>query len=112
MPVIEKYGFSPNKLSEYMAFHRPIVLSCRAFNNPVEEAEAGFSVEPESPEALAEGILRLRRTTAATRWTMGANARRYALEHHDMRKLSLRLGDFLARIAGQSRQRTGMHRAA
>ena len=112
MPVIEKYGFSPNKLSEYMSFHRPIVLSCRSYNNPVEEAQAGFSVEPEDPRALAEAMLRLRDLSPAKRWTMGANARRYALEHHDLGKLSLRLGEFLVRIAEQGQTHGDRRHAA
>ncbi len=112
MPVIEKYGFSPNKLSEYMSYHRPIVFSCRSYNNPVEEAGAGFSVEPEDPRALAEAILRLCDLSPAERWTMGANARRYALEHHDLGMLSLRLGEFLERIAGLAHSHGDRLRAA
>ena len=112
MPVIEKYGFSPNKLSEYMSYHRPIVISSKSYNNPVEEAQAGISAEPENPRVLAEAILHLRKLSGAERWTMGANARRYALEHHDLRKLSLRLGEFLVRTAERGQSHGERRRAA
>lgn len=112
MPVIEKYGFSPNKLSEYMSYHRPVVLSCRSYNNPVEEAGAGLSVEPENPRELAEAILRLRRLSSDERWTMGENARRFALEHHDLGRLSVQLAEFLERIVGRNQPHADCLRAA
>jgi len=103
MPVIEKYGFSPNKLSEYMMYNRPLVFSCKSYNNPVEEARAGLSVEPENPQALADAILQMRASSEQQRWTMACNARRFALQHHDLSKLSRRLGKFLERTVQGSR---------
>ena len=112
MPVIEKYGFSPNKLSEYMLYNRPLVFSCKSYNNPVEDAQAGISVEPEDPQALADAILRLRALSAQERSTMGCNARRYALEHHDLGKLSCRLGEFLTGTIHQNKPRSELRKAA
>ena len=68
----------------------------------MEDAQAGISVEPEDPRALADAMLRLWGLSAQERWTRGCNARRYALEHHDLSKLSQRLGEFLARTARQN----------
>ncbi|MDN5363721.1 MAG: hypothetical protein PWQ91_782 [Eubacteriales bacterium] len=46
-------------------------MSVEAANNIVEEAQAGFSVEPGNPEALAEGIIRFYQMPAEERKRLG-----------------------------------------
>ncbi|MCG8448719.1 MAG: glycosyltransferase family 4 protein [Pirellulales bacterium] len=95
LPIIEKYGLSANKLFEYLIHGRPIVFSCSSYNNPVAEADAGVSVPPQSPQALAEAMLALARTDSKAREQMGRRGREYALAHHDLSKLACKLADFL-----------------
>ncbi len=95
MPIIEKYGLSSNKLFEYLNHARPIVFSCSSFNNPVDEAGAGISIPPEDPQAMAHALLKLSQTDAETRHQMGLRGRAFALQHHDLAKLSERLANFL-----------------
>lgn len=52
-----KYGFSQNKFFDYLASGKPII-SNRDCHKLLDELKCGLTVEGESPEALAEGILK------------------------------------------------------
>ena len=52
-----KYGFSQNKFFDYLASGKPII-SNRDCHKILDELKCGLTVEGESPEALAEGILK------------------------------------------------------
>ncbi|MCP4153290.1 MAG: glycosyltransferase family 4 protein, partial [bacterium] len=54
-----KYGFSFNKLFEYLSAAKPILFSIQCDYNPVEDAQAGITLPPGDPEALANAIIRL-----------------------------------------------------
>lgn len=71
-----RHGISLNKLFDYMSVGRPIVFGVEAYNNPVEEAEAGISVEPENPQQIADAILKLVSLSVEERAEMGARGRR------------------------------------
>lgn len=98
LPVIEKYGMSPNKLCDYLMCGRPIVFACRSLNNPVAEAGAGISIEPQNPDALARAVIYLKDLPTDVREHMGVSARTYALTHHDLSKLVVQLETFLSEI--------------
>jgi len=95
MPVVERCGVSANKLFDYLMHARPILFSCRSYNNPVKEAQAGVSVPPGDPEALARAVMQIRNMSPEQRKQMGRNGRRYALKHHDLSQLAGRLEQFL-----------------
>jgi len=83
-------------------FARPIIYACRSLNNPVEEAQAGLSVEPSNPEAIADAIRRLKQLPAEEQRQMGLRGRAWVTEHHDMRKLASKLEATLSTlIAGK-----------
>ncbi|MCT4607202.1 MAG: glycosyltransferase family 4 protein [Marinisporobacter sp.] len=52
-----KYGFSQNKFFEYLASGKPI-LSNRKYHNILNVDKCGMTTVNESPEALADGILK------------------------------------------------------
>ncbi len=52
-----QYGFSFNKLYDYMASKRPVILSSAEKNNIIEDAGCGTTIAPENSEKLAEAIL-------------------------------------------------------
>lgn len=95
MPIIKKYGLSSNKLFEYLAYGRPVVFSCASFNDPVSEADAGLSVPPENPQAMAEALLKISKLPTSRLQEMGENGRAYAFENHDLAKISKRLEAFV-----------------
>jgi hypothetical protein len=62
---------SPNKLFDYMAAARPIVIAVDVPSNPVAEASAGLSVPAEDATAMAEAIKALLAMSPEERWEMG-----------------------------------------
>lgn len=93
-----QHGVSPNKLFDYMAAGRPVIFAVDAPNNPVRDALAGLTVPPESPEALAAAVDRLRAMDRAERVAMGQRARAYVECHHDLRRLAGRLEGELCKV--------------
>jgi len=89
-----KYGISPNKLFDYLASKRPIIMSGNFSNNIVQDAKAGITVEPEDAKALAEGILKIKKMTADERQKLGENGRAYVEKYHSTQVL----GDILEKI--------------
>ena len=90
-----KYGISPNKLFDYLASKRPIVMSGNFSNNIVRDAKAGITVEPEDANALAEGILKIKKMSPEERRKLGANGRAYVEKHYDTRILAEKLEKIL-----------------
>jgi len=89
-----KYGISPNKIYDYLASSKPIIMSVETTNNIVQDAEAGIVVEPGNPKALAQGILKIRKMTLEERKKLGANGRAYVEKYHSTQVL----GDILEKI--------------
>ena len=112
MSVVERYGMSVNKVFGFMAAARPVVFACRSSYDPIQEARAGVTVEPEDPAALAEAMIWLSRRTHAERTAMGLRARQYALEHHDLSKIARRLETFLDRLVTKQTPSWTARRAA
>jgi colanic acid biosynthesis glycosyl transferase WcaI len=89
----------PSKMFESMAAERPIVLSVWGeAATLVEDAGCGVVVEPENAAALAAAVERLAADpTEASR--LGANGRRYALEHFDRNKVAERFLNLLKEVS-------------
>ena len=90
-----KYGISPNKLFDYLASKRPIIMSGNFYNNIVRDAKAGITVEPEDQKALAEGILQIKQMPEEERRQLGVNGRAYVEKHYDTRILAEKLEKIL-----------------
>ncbi|HEX7648491.1 MAG TPA: glycosyltransferase family 4 protein [Noviherbaspirillum sp.] len=95
LPQLYRYGISMNKLFDYFAAARPVVIACNAANNPVLEAGAGITVPPDDPQELARAIIALYRMPPEERQRMGAAGRRYVEENHDTNRLAARLASTL-----------------
>jgi glycosyltransferase involved in cell wall biosynthesis len=85
-----RFGISLNKLFDYMAAGRPVLEAINSGNHPVQEAQAGLTVEPENPQKIAEGLLRLSRLSAFERQKMGESGRVYVRENYDYAVLARR----------------------
>ena len=77
-----RFGVSPNKLMDYMMAAKPILLAIHAGHDPVAAAGCGLTVPPESPQAIAEGLLKLAGLTTTEREAMGKSGRAYVQAHH------------------------------
>ena len=85
----------PNKVFDYMAAGRPVILAIDGvIRELVEEADAGVFVPPGDPAALAEAIAYLA-NEPETRRAMGARGRRYVEEHFDRAALAERLTELM-----------------
>jgi glycosyltransferase involved in cell wall biosynthesis len=85
-----RFGVSPNKLMDYLFAAKPVIHSIEAGNDLVAEADAGLSVPPEDPAAIAGAVRRLRALPAPAREAMGARGHQFILEHHTYEVLSRR----------------------
>jgi glycosyltransferase involved in cell wall biosynthesis len=83
-----QFGLNLNKLYDYFAAARPVVLSCRAAEDPVRDGGCGFTVSPECPLEIAEALIRLHGLGEMGRAEMGAKARRFAETHYDVNRLA------------------------
>ena len=78
----------PTKVQSYLACARPILAALEGEGaRIIEEAEAGLSVAPEDPGALAEAALALYRTPETERNAMGLRGRKYSESHFERRML-------------------------
>ncbi len=82
-PVAMYRTVYPNKIFDYMAASRPVLLAMEGvIREVVEAAEAGIPVRPGDPEALQQAILALHHDRAGCR-RMGQNGRKYVEIHFD-----------------------------
>jgi len=95
----------PNKLFDYMASGRPVILAIDGVGREIlEKAEAGVFVEPENPEALAaviNGLYRDRKDL--DQW--GMNGRWYVQEHFERNKIAEKLKTVLENICENDKRR-------
>ena len=85
-PLEEYKTTYPNKVFDYMAAGRPVILAIDGvIREVVESAECGFFAQPGDPSALAEAIRKLSANKHEAR-KMGLHGRKY-LEDHFSRKI-------------------------
>ncbi|MBG53926.1 MAG: glycosyltransferase family 4 protein [Parvibaculaceae bacterium] len=95
LPVF-RWGVSPNKLFDYMGAARPVIFAVNTSVNPVENANAGLTIPPENPEALADAVMELAGCSDEERARMGAAGRAYVISEHGAEVLGERLSTLLA----------------
>ena len=88
-----KYGISSNKLFDYMCAAKPIIFACKCYNNIVADAEAGMSVPPENPKALADAVMDMFKMHKEDRERLGQNGRNYVENYHSIEYLVDKLVD-------------------
>lgn len=89
----------PAKLFDYLAAGRPIVVGAKGqARTLVEQAGAGIPVSPEDPLGMAEAILRLYRDNEL-RARLGANGRKYAVEHFSRQIIAQQYVELLKEVA-------------
>lgn len=91
LPNLYKYGISMNKLFDYLAAERPIIIASAAANNPVEDAGCGFTVRPDNAPELANAIVEMVRLPIAERAQLAHAGREYVEKNHSFEKLASRL---------------------
>jgi len=79
-----KYGISSNKLYDYLASGKPIIFSSNSINNPVDEANAGITVQPDNIQKIVDAIIKLYIMSPEERRVMGLNGRKYVEKYHSI----------------------------
>ena len=88
----------PSKFFEDAAMEKPILLGFEGEARALlHEAECGIAFEPGNDAALAEAVEKLAADPAEGR-RLGANGRRFVLEHFDRRRLAREYLDIIARV--------------
>ncbi len=101
LPVY-RFGISLNKLFDYMASGRPIIMATGASNNPVQDSEGGICVPANDPDSLASAMRQVLDATEEQRAAWGRNAAAYAAANFDYQTLGTRLDGLLREVLGNS----------
>lgn len=83
-------GNSSNKLFEYMASGKPIISTVKMAYSPIEKYDCGVSLEEDTPEALAEAVLRIYNMAPDRFNEIGENAKNGAKDF-DYKELTKKL---------------------
>lgn len=100
-PVYE-YGLSPNKLFDYMAAGRPVLLASRLTDTPVDEVRAGRCFVPGSATSLANALLELMATPARERLAMGRRGRDLVRRRYTIAATAEQLENLLANVTARA----------
>jgi glycosyltransferase involved in cell wall biosynthesis len=88
----------PNKVFDYMAASRPIILAIDGvIRDVVESAEGGLFVQPGDPKALADAILKLSADPEVSK-RMGESARAYVIENFNRKQQGLKFVELLHQL--------------
>ncbi|HRE41332.1 MAG TPA: glycosyltransferase family 4 protein [Ignavibacteria bacterium] len=82
------YGVSANKYFEYMSLSKPILEINSPLGSPVRESNCGIFMDNDTPELIAENILKLYNMTLQERSQLGKNGKDFVEKYHDIEKLS------------------------
>lgn len=93
--LFKNYGISPNKIFEYLASERPVLFSCRAYNDMVKEGKAGISLNNLTVSELYNAILKFKSMKISERKILGKNGRKYVEENFDIPILADKLEKIL-----------------
>lgn len=90
-----RFGTSLNKMFDYLAAGRPIVMATDEPDNIVDRARAGVTASTQSPAQFAMALRAVAALPRADRQAMGDAGVVYVREHHDMAELGDRLATVL-----------------
>ena len=92
------WGMNLNKIYDYMAAGRPIIFAGRAPNNPIKLSKCGLSVNPESPNEIADAILKISDMTLSETNKMAMKTRDYAIKNFDHNLLGKKFESMLVNL--------------
>ena len=89
------FGISSNKLFDYMASGRVIIFSTKARNNPIKDANAGYTIEPDNLKQLEQTILDIYNLQQDERNNIGREIRQYTENNYSISILTDKLEKLL-----------------
>ena len=82
-----RFGISLNKLFDYMASGRVVILAGNPGNNPIKDADAGYSIKPNDAKELEKTILNIYSLSNEERVKVGSKIRQYAEKNYSIEVL-------------------------
>lgn len=83
-----KHGVSPNKLFDYMAAKKPVIMAIDTEDNIVERAECGILVPSCTPQGIADAVIALTNKSKEELAQIGLNGRKYLDINHTYESLA------------------------
>lgn len=83
-----EYGLSSNKIYDYMAVKRPIIISTPLESNIIKDAKCGISVDAENSKELSKAIETLYNMDSKSREKLSNNGFDYLMDNFTIQKLS------------------------
>lgn len=90
-----KYGISFNKVFEYLAAAKPIIIAYDTEYDFIKEANCGFSIPAESNEEMFNKVLKILSLSKKEKQILGENGRRYAEKNFNMKILGKKLNTLI-----------------
>ncbi|WP_457611474.1 glycosyltransferase family 4 protein [Lutibacter sp.] len=84
------YGVASNKYFDYMLAKKPILESSNRIKSPAELSDCGLIVQPESSNAIIEGIYKLKSMSKEQLNNMGEKGFIYVKKYHNFEYLSFK----------------------
>lgn len=98
----------PNKVFDYMAAGKPVILAIDGvIREVVEDARCGIFCTPGDPRKISEAVMLLFNNQIKAR-VMGINGRAYLEKHFDRKKIATDLIGLIEEMASNSRKRSGI----
>jgi glycosyltransferase involved in cell wall biosynthesis len=83
-----KYGWSPNKLIDYMISGKPVLASYSGYQSMINEAQSGLFVPAEDEESLYTAILSMFSMTSVELEAMGARGKEWLIKNRQWETLA------------------------
>jgi len=90
-----RWGLSFNKLYDYMASARPVILGADVADDIVKLSGAGISVQPDDLQAIALAIKEIKEMKYSQRFELGLKGRAYVEKNNSYRNLASKLEKLL-----------------
>jgi glycosyltransferase involved in cell wall biosynthesis len=91
-------GALPSKMFEALSSELPIVLAVEGeAEKLINDAQAGITVEPENPKAIADAVLKLYKDPELSR-KLGGNGRKYVMENYAREAIARKLEKILLEL--------------
>ena len=89
----------PNKVFDYMAAGKPIILAIDGvIRDVVEDAGCGYFCQPADPQAIAHCILKLKGLDPSALQSLGENGKEYLRQHFDRKIIGKYFSDMIEKM--------------
>lgn len=82
------YGWSPNKLIDYMISGKPVLASYSGFRSMINEADSGLFVPAEDEESLLQGIEKLYSMPSEELEAMGKRGKEWLIQNRQWKTIA------------------------